>query len=100
MERADAIDRQRLDAEERLRAAQAELERERASLIAAKRDTTELQAAFDRRGTRLAEAEIEVSCFGVTKIVEEVCTKWELDRQGIGEEEGTKGGGRRGEGLE
>ena len=61
VERADAIDRQRTEAEDKLRATEAELGRERASLAASKRDAKELQAALDRRGARLAEAEAEVS---------------------------------------
>lgn len=61
VERADSIDRQRAEAEEGLRATEAELGRERASLAASKRDAKELQAALDRRGARLAEAEAEVS---------------------------------------
>lgn len=60
LERADSIDRSRLAAEEALRAATAELEREREASAAAKRDAAELRLALERRGSRLAEAEAEV----------------------------------------
>lgn len=55
------IDRQRAEAEDGLRGAEAELGRERVSLAAAQRDVVELQASLDRRGVRLAQAEEEVS---------------------------------------
>lgn len=61
MERADAIDRERAEAEEGLRAAQAELGRERASLAAAARGAAEMQDALDRKGARLTQAEVEAS---------------------------------------
>lgn len=60
MERADAIDRQRAEAEEGLMAARAELGREKASLAAAVRNAAEMQAALDRKGKRLEQVEAEV----------------------------------------
>ena len=60
VERADLIDRRRTEAEEGLRAAEAELGREKASSEAAKRNAAELQAVLDRHGARLAKAEFEV----------------------------------------
>ncbi|CAM9519732.1 unnamed protein product, partial [Ectocarpus sp. 8 AP-2014] len=61
VERADSIDRRRVAAEEGLRAATAELSRERDALAAAKDGAEELRLALERRGLRLAEAEAEVS---------------------------------------
>ncbi|CAM9419672.1 unnamed protein product, partial [Ectocarpus sp. 6 AP-2014] len=61
VERADSIDRRRVAAEEGLRAATAELSRERDALAAAKDGAAELRLALERRGLRLAEAEAEVS---------------------------------------
>lgn len=60
VERSDEIDRQRAEAEEGLRAVEAELCRERASRAAVERSSADLQSALDRRGLRLAEAEAQV----------------------------------------
>ncbi len=64
VERADSIDRRRIEAEEGLRAADAELDRERDASAAARRDAAELRLVLDQRGARLAEAEAEVRGFG------------------------------------
>lgn len=60
VERADAIDRRRAEAEDGLRAAAAELGRERETLAAARQEAAELRLALDQLRSRLAVAEAEV----------------------------------------
>lgn len=65
MERADSLDRRRVEAEEGLRAANAELARERDASAAARQDAAELRLLLDQRGARVAEAEAEVRVWEV-----------------------------------
>lgn len=61
VERADTIDRERAEAQERVQAVEAELGRERFAVTAIKQEAVDLRAALDRKQMRLAEAEAEVS---------------------------------------
>lgn len=65
VERADSIDRRRTEAEEGLRAAEVELQREKASSETVRRNAADLQAELDRHRERLSKAESEVKTKGL-----------------------------------